>query len=49
MAKKKINKTDIAVLLSQWDGEFALLVPSRERGAITMTRWDGKDTGFLEW
>ena len=49
MAKKKINKTDIAGLLSQWDGEFALLVPSRERGAITMTRWDGKDTGFLEW
>ncbi len=49
MASKKINKKDIAKLLNQWSQEFAVFAPSRESGVATMARWEGKDTGFLDW
>ncbi len=49
MADKKINKKDIAELLSQWSQGFTVFVPSKESGSSTMTRWDGKDTSFLDW
>ncbi len=46
---KKIKKQDIAKLLSQWQKEFAVFVPSREGGAAEMVTWDGQDTGSLDW
>jgi ferredoxin len=46
---KKVNKRDIGKLLSQWSQEFAVFVPSIESGVATMARWEGKDTGFLDW
>jgi len=49
MANRKINKRDIVKLLNQWGQEFAVFVPSRESGVATMARWEGKDTGFLDW
>ena len=49
MAIKKIDKRDIARLLDQWSREFTVFVPSRESGIATMSRWDGKDTSFLDW
>ncbi len=49
MADKKINKRDIAKLPNEWCREFSVLVPSRESGTVAMTRWDGKDIGFLDW
>jgi sulfhydrogenase subunit beta (sulfur reductase) len=49
MANNKINKNNIAKLLNQWSEEFTVLVPSKESGVSTMARWDGKDTGFLDW
>jgi ferredoxin len=49
MSSKKVNKKDIAKLLSQWSQEFAVFVPSRESGVATMAKWDGKDTSFLDW
>ena len=49
MTHKKINKKDIAKLLSQWSQRFAVLAPSRASGVAAMAKWDGKDTGFLDW
>lgn len=49
MANKKINKKNIAKLLSDWSKEFTIFVPSRETGIATIGRWDGKDTSFLDW
>ncbi|MDH5695517.1 MAG: 4Fe-4S dicluster domain-containing protein [Dehalococcoidia bacterium] len=49
MASKKINKKDIAKLLSQWSQEFTVFVPSTEDGVATMAKWNGKDTSFLDW
>jgi ferredoxin len=49
MSSKKISKKDIDKLLSQWSQQFAVLVPSEESGVATMAKWNGKDTGFLEW
>ncbi len=49
MANKKINKKNIAELLSDWSKQFTVFVPSRENGTTTIARWDGKDTGFLDW
>lgn len=49
MATKKINKKDIAKLLGDWSKEFTVFAPSRETGIVTMARWDGKDTSFLDW
>lgn len=49
MAAKKINKKDIARLLSEWRQRFTVFAPSRESGPATMTGWDGKDIGFLDW
>ncbi len=49
MTTKKIAKKDIGNLLSQWSREFELLVPSRDADNVRFSRWDGKDTGFLEW
>jgi sulfhydrogenase subunit beta (sulfur reductase) len=46
---KKINKKHIAELLSQWSQEFTVFVPSRVEGVAKWARWDGKDTGFLDW
>ena len=45
---KKINKKDIGKILSQWNQEFAVLVPSKEGDVSKMARWDGKDTGFMD-
>ena len=49
MANKKINKKNIAKLLSDWSEEFTVFVPSQETGITTIARWDGKDTSFLDW
>ena len=46
---KKINKKDVSRLLSQWNGEFAIFVPSKEGDTTKMARWDGEDTSFLDW
>jgi ferredoxin len=46
---KKINKKHISELLSQWSQEFTVFVPSRDEGVAKWARWDGKDTGFLDW
>jgi ferredoxin len=46
---KKVKKQDIAKLLSQWQKDFIVFVPSRESGTAEMAVWDGKDTGFLDW
>lgn len=45
---KKINKKDIGKILSQWNQEFTVLVPSKEGDVSKMARWDGKDTGFMD-
>jgi len=45
---KKINKKDIGKILSQWNQEFAVLVPSKEGDVSKMAMWDGKDTGFMD-
>jgi len=47
--KRKINRSAIAKLLSQWSQEFTVFVPSRDEGVARWARWDGKDTGFLDW
>lgn len=47
-ASKKISKKDIVKILSQWNQEFAVLVPSKEGDVTRMARWDGKDTGFMD-
>ncbi len=49
MANKKINKKDIGKLLNKWSQEFTVFVPSKESGVATMSKWDGKDTSFLDW
>ena len=49
MTAKKIDKRDIARLLSEWSREFTVFVPSREKGVAGWAEWDGKDTGFLSW
>ena len=46
---KKIAAKNLARLLSQWGEEFTLFVPSRVDDVATMTRWGGKDAGFLNW
>ena len=48
-SNKKIKKKDIGKLLKDWSQEFTVFVPSRETGVATMTRWDGKETSFLDW
>ncbi len=49
MANKKINKKDIAKLLTKWSQGFTVFVPSKESGVAIMSKWDGKDTSFLDW
>ena len=49
MAGKKINKKDVAKLLSQWSQEFTVFAPSKAEGVTKMTKWDGKDTSFIDW
>lgn len=46
---KKINKKDIANLLEQWSKEYSVYVPAPDPKATKMAKWDGKDTGFLDW
>jgi len=46
---EKISKKDIGKLLSQWNQEFAVFVPSKEGDSTKMARWDGEDTSFLDW
>ena len=46
---KKINKKDIGKLLTQWNQEFAIFVPSKEGDTTKMAWWDGKDISFLDW
>jgi sulfhydrogenase subunit beta (sulfur reductase) len=47
--KRKINRSDIAKLLSQWSQEFTVFVPSRVEGVARWARWDGEDASFLDW
>jgi ferredoxin len=49
MVNRKINKKNITRLLTNWSKEFAVFVPSRETDVITIARWDGEDTSFLDW
>lgn len=49
MTNRKINKKDIGGLLKEWSQEFTVFVPSKESGVATMSKWDGKDTGFIDW
>ena len=46
---KKINKRDIGNLLNEWSQEFTVFVPSRESGVAMLSKWDSKDTGFMDW
>jgi len=46
---KKINKRDIGNLLNEWSQEFTVFVPLRESGVAMLSKWDGKDTGFMDW
>jgi ferredoxin len=46
---KKLSKKDLPRILSQWQREFTVFVPSRETGVAEMDVWDGQDTGFLDW
>lgn len=46
---KKVNKKDVAKLLSQWSQEFSVFVPWRDEGVAKWAKWDGKDTSFLDW
>ena len=46
---EKISKKDIGKLLSQWNQEFTVFVPSREGDSTKMAGWDGEDTSFLDW
>jgi len=46
---KKISKKDISGLLSQWNEEFVVFVPSKESDTTKMARWEGEDTSFLDW
>jgi len=46
---RKVNKKDIAKLLSQWGEKFTVFVPSKDEGIAKMAEWDGKDTSFLDW
>ena len=46
---KKIQKADLGKLLNQWSQEFMVLVPCREDGLVTWTKWDGTDTSFIDW
>ncbi len=45
---KKIAKKDIAGLLSKWQKDFTVFVPSQASGVAKMVAWDGKDTAFLD-
>ena len=47
--RKKINKKQIANLLSQWSQEFNVFVPSRDEGVAKWARWDSQDASFLDW
>lgn len=49
MANKKISRKDIGKLLSQWNQEYAVFVPSREGDNPRFASWDGRDTAFLDW
>jgi sulfhydrogenase subunit beta (sulfur reductase) len=46
---KKLDKKDVSGLLSHWQKEFAVMVPSKDGNTTRMALWDGQDTGFLEW
>ncbi|MDD5127343.1 MAG: 4Fe-4S dicluster domain-containing protein [Dehalococcoidales bacterium] len=45
---KKIKKSDLNKLLSQWQQKYSVFAPSNH-GVVKMTAWDGKDTTFLDW
>ncbi len=45
----KIIKKDIGRVLEQWAKEYSVYVPTLEKDSTEMKKWDGKDTGFLEW
>ncbi len=49
MTTKKISKKDTGKLLEGWSRELTVFVPSKDKGVTEMAKWDGKDTGFLEW
>ena len=46
---KRISKKDIVKLLGEWNRELTVFVPRRDEGVATWAKWDGKDTGFLNW
>jgi ferredoxin len=45
---KKVAKQDILKILSLWQKEFTVFVPSQGGGATQMAVWDGKNNRFLE-
>ena len=49
MANKKLSKKDLTKLLNKWGKEFELFAPSEDEGITKFTKWDGKDTSFLDW
>ncbi len=49
MTTKKISKKDTGKLLEGWSRELTVFVPSKDKGITEIAKWDGKDTGFLEW
>ena len=46
---KKISKSDLEGLLNEWSQEFTVFVPSQENEVVTLVKWGGEDTGFLDW
>jgi len=48
MANKKISKSDLAALLSDWAREFTVFTPVQDGGVAKWAEWDGADTGFLD-
>ena len=49
MTSKKINKKDIAKLLSEWSQELNVFAPLRDEGVDKWARWEGKEASFLDW
>ena len=47
--RKKIGKQDIGKLLSEWNQQFSVSVPSRDNGQSMWAKWDGSDVSFLDW
>jgi len=49
MITKKVSKKDIRKLLTAWNQECNVIVPSRVDGVVGMAAWDNQDISFLDW